>query len=882
MNIDTLEQTLQALVANPDPESFLYDLLRAYDQPKSSITLLQKGSYNLEKKRPNVVLWKQKLYFRYERHLDLHALIDAIKQDTAITRHSPRFLIVTNMQHLVAVDTKTQDTLDIELADLPKYFDFFLPWAGMEKQQFQSENPADVKAAERMGRLYDLIHVDNKGFDRHALNLFLSRLLFCFFAEDTGIFSDNQFTNAVGSHTADDGSDLSNYLQKLFRVLALRERGEFPAFLQAFPYVNGGLFEKDYPVPQFSSKSRKLILECGALNWKAINPDIFGSMIQAVVHDEQRSHMGMHYTSVVNIMKVIEPLFLNELAEELAKAASNEGKLVKLLDRLYHLRIFDPACGSGNFLIIAYKELCKLEIAIFRELQTLNTKWKTAKSGIRLTQFYGIELDDFAHETAKLSLWLAEHQMNMAFREVFGDAKPTLPLQSGGNIVCGNATRLNWETVCPKDPAHETYILGNPPYVGARNQSKNQKEDMHWVFGKINGVNSLDYIACWLFKATIYLKDSSCKCAFVCTNSICQGEQVGLFWPHILSKNVEIDFAHKSFKWTNNAKSNAGVVCVVVGLRNFSNEEKFIFNNGFTKKAVNISPYILDGENIFIHKRKKSLSRIPLMEYGNQPIEGGFLKLSRPEYEELVSENTYARKFIRKVIGGDEFINGIERWCLWIEDKDLTGAKKIASIEKRIDKVREFRKKGGEVASSLINRSHQFRYRHEAKNSFLLIPCTSSENRKYLPIGFFDKDYIAIHSAQVIYDSHSYVFALISSWMHMIWVKVAAGGLETRIRYSSSLCYNTFPFPDISAKQKEKLEDHVFRVLDEREKHPEKTMAQLYDPDKMPEALRQAHHDMDIAIEQCYRAKPFTNDEERLEYLFTLYEEMIAKEKARG
>jgi hypothetical protein len=507
MNIDTLEQKLRTLVANPEAENFLYDVLLAYEQPRASITRLQKGDYNLAK-RGNDVLWKKKVYFSYERHRDLHALIDAFQQDNAIMRHAPRFLLVTNLQQLVAVDTKTNDTLDIALSELPKYFDFFLPWAGMEKQQFQSENPADVKAAERMGRLYDIIHQDNPSFDRHALNIFLSRLLFCFFAEDTGIFKDSQFTNAVGSHTADDGSDLSSYLQKLFRVLALRERGEFPAFLQAFPYVNGGLFEKDYPVPQFSAKSRKLILECGALNWKAINPDIFGSMIQAVVHDEQRSHMGMHYTSVVNIMKVIEPLFLNELAEELEKAAGNEGKLVKLLDRLYHLRIFDPACGSGNFLIIAYKELCKLEIAIFRELQALNTKWKTAKSGIRLTQFYGIELDDFAHETAKLSLWLAEHQMNMAFREVFGDAKPTLPLQSGGNIVCGNATRLNWETVCPKDPAHETYILGNPPYLGYSMQSSQQKEDMIHVLKEIKSYKVLDYIACWFFLGAIYINTS--------------------------------------------------------------------------------------------------------------------------------------------------------------------------------------------------------------------------------------------------------------------------------------------------------------------------------------------------------------------------------------
>ncbi len=473
MNIDDLEKKLQRLVDQPDPTIFLYDLLLAYEQPRASITRLQKGDYNLAK-RGNDVLWKKKVYFSYERHQDLHALIDAFKQDADITRHSPRFLIVTDLKHLVAMDTKTLDTLDISLADLPKHFDFFLPWAGMEKTQFQSENPADVKAAERMGRLYDIIYHDNLGFDRHALNIFLSRLLFCFFAEDTGIFQNGQFTNAVGSHTADDGSDLQNYLHKLFRVLALANRDAFPAFLQAFPYVNGGLFEKDLPVPVFSGKSRKLILECGALNWKAINPDIFGSMIQAVVHDEQRSHLGMHYTSVVNIMKVIEPLFLNELREELDKAAGNENKLAKLLDRLYHLRIFDPACGSGNFLIIAYKELCKLEIGIFRQLQALCPKWKTAKSGIRLTQFYGIEIDDFAHETAKLSLWLAEHQMNMAFREVFGDAKPTLPLQSGGNIVCANATRIPWESVCPKDPAHETYILGNPPYLGYSMQSSQQ------------------------------------------------------------------------------------------------------------------------------------------------------------------------------------------------------------------------------------------------------------------------------------------------------------------------------------------------------------------------------------------------------------------------
>lgn len=881
MNIDTLEQNLRKLVTNPDPDQFLYDLLLAYEQPRASITRLQKGDYNLAK-RGTDVLWKKKVYFSHERHLDLHALIDAIQQDTAITRHAPRFLIVTNMQHLVAVDTKTQNTLDIELVDLPKHFDFFLPWAGMEKQQFQSENPADVKAAERMGRLYDLIHADNKTFDRHALNLFLSRLLFCFFAEDTGIFSDNQFTNAVGSHTADDGSDLSNYLQKLFRVLALRERGEFPAFLQAFPYVNGGLFEKDYPVPQFSAKSRKLILECGALNWKAINPDIFGSMIQAVVHDEQRSHMGMHYTSVVNIMKVIEPLFLNELAEELGKAAGNEGKLVKLLDRLYHLRIFDPACGSGNFLIIAYKELCKLEIAIFRELQTLNIKWKTAKSGIRLTQFYGIELDDFAHETAKLSLWLAEHQMNMAFREVFGDAKPTLPLQSGGNIVCGNATRLNWETVCPKDPAHETYILGNPPYVGSTMQSESQKQDMAAVFKGIKNYKNLDYIACWFFLAARFISDSNIKMAFVSTNSISQGEQVALLWEHVFDLDVEIFFAHQSFRWVNNAKGNAGVTCVIIGLRRKMLSKKDLYSQDMKKEVQNISPYLTSGNNLVVIKKSKPLSFKCEMVKGNQPTDDGNLIFSVDEKNNLELKYPILSQFFKKLYGSSEFIRGNIRWCLWLNSENARNiADSLPEIKIRIDNIRKFREISKDSGTrKLAERPHQFREMREATHELLLISRVSSERRTYIPMGILDNQCI-VADAQVIYDPPTWLFSVISSRMHMTWVRAVAGRLKTDYRYSATLCYNTFPFPDISAKQKEKLEDHVFRVLDEREKHPEKTMAQLYDPDKMPAGLRQAHHDMDIAIEQCYRAKPFTTDEERLEYLFTLYEAMVAKEKKR-
>ena len=578
MNIEKLEKTLQTIAANPNEETFVYDLLLAYELPKASITLLKKGERNLSKNKGEV-LWKKKLFFKKEFDRDLHVLIDDLKNDPVITRQQPRFIIVTDFKMLLALDTKTDDTLDIQMGKLPSHYDFFLPWAGREKTQQISETLADIKAAERMGRLYDIILEENPcetDAERHSLNIFLSRLLFCFFAEDTGIFSDDQFTNAVASHTDVDGSDLQSYLQKLFQVLSIEDRTGYPQFLQNFPYVNGGLFAKEYPVPRFGAKARKIIIECGALNWKEINPDIFGSMIQAVVHSSQRGNLGMHYTSVVNIMKVIEPLFLNDLQEEFEKAGDSKVKLNKLLTRIGNLQIFDPACGSGNFLIIVYKELCRLEIEIFKKLygRQQHVGQVRTLSNIKLTQFYGIELDDFAHETTKLSLWLAEHQMNLAFKAVFNDAKPTLPLQDGGNIVCGNATRLDWEEVCPKEEGTEIYILGNPPYLGARNQDANQKSDVRKVLGTIKGYNNLDYIACWFVKATKYIALGTAQFAFVSTNSISQGTQVAIIWPHIL-KSLEIGFAHQSFKWTNNARGNAGVICVIIGVRNFSKKNKF-------------------------------------------------------------------------------------------------------------------------------------------------------------------------------------------------------------------------------------------------------------------------------------------------------------------
>lgn len=503
-----------------------------------------------------------------------------------------------------------------------------------------------------------------------------------------------------------------------------------------------------------------------------------------------------------------------------------------------------------------------------------------AFSEIKLTQFYGIELDDFAHEVAILSLWLAEHQMNLEFYKAFGRTSPSLPLQNGGNIVHRNATRLDWEEVCPKNIGDEIYILGNPPYLGARLQSKEQKEDMSEVFKGVKNFNNLDYIACWFYKGTSFIKNANAKVAFVSTNSISQGEQVGILWTHILDKNIEIDFAHKSFKWQNNAKSNAAVIVVIIGLRNTSNKSKYLFTENIKHEVKNINAYLVNAENIIVHKQSKPLSKISKMQFGNMPNDGGGLILSTDEKNGLLSEFPDAEKFVRKLLGSYEFINGAERFCLWIKDEFLNEAIKIPFIQQRIEKTKQHRLNSkDDGAKKLANRPHQFRDLSDYKNHAIIVPRVSSERRPYIPCGILYNKEIISDSAQAIYDSENWIKGLISSKIHMIWMRAVGRRLKTDYRYSKDVVYNTFPFPNISQKQKDEITELVFAILDEREKHSQKTLAQLYDPNKIPEGLKNAHHNLDIAIEQCYRSKPFESDEERLEYLFKMYEEMSSKEK---
>ena len=880
MNTTQLYKKLQKLVNPVSKKDFVYDLLSAYGEPKSNITKLKNGTMNKSNVEGQIIRAK-KILFQPADSDSLFTRMEALRNDQRCMRHKPRFFVVTDYKSLLAYDTKVDDTLDIRLDELPKNMEFFMPWSGRERYAEAQENPADVKAAERMARLYDEVLRNNPDAEkdpdeRHKLNVFLSRLLFCFFAEDTDIFPNNIFSKAITELTEDDGSDLDKFLNDLFEVLNTESREGCIDQLCKFPYVNGGLFGDSYDAPKMTQRARRMVIECGALDWSQINPDIFGSMIQAVVDPEQRGGLGMHYTSVPNIMKVIEPLFLNQLQIEFEKAYDDPKKLEKLLNRIRGIRFFDPACGSGNFLIITYKEIRNLEMEIVERRKNLDG-YIPLHSLITLDHFYGIEIDDFAHEVAILSLWLAEHQMNVQFKEKFGNANPALPLREGGMIMQGNATRLNWEHVCPPQDDLEVYIVGNPPYLGSTYQDEDQKADLAFVLGADSPYKNLDYIACWFVKAAQYIEGQNSQFAFVSTNSICQGEQVALLWPHVLRGGLEICFAHRSFKWTNSAQGNAGVTCVVIGIHNQNKRKKIIFEGSHANSVARINPYLIEGSTTYVLKETSPISDLPRMLYGSKPADGGNLFISNEERLEILEEYPEASKLIRKAVGSKEFINAIKRWCLWIGDDDLTLASSIPAIREQIEKVRTFRtasKKKQTVEKA--KEAHKFAEVRETSQGAIVIPRHSSERREYIPFGFEDSSSIVIDSAQAIYDPELYVLGLISSSMHMAWVSTVAGRIKTDYRYSSVLCYNTFPVPKLTKSKKGLLHKCTIKVLDVRDEHIGKTMADLYDPDKMPDDLREAHRQLDLAVDSCYRKKSFDSDSERLEHLFKMYEKMTA------
>ena len=883
-HIETQDALEHLNETKPTGEELVYDLLRIFcGYGDGNIRRIQDGVGN-KIKDGRTVLIPNLIAYRPKGELDFHDEIKAMQADPKIAKHSPRLYVVSDGKTIVAFDPKEQDIYENEVALMWKDFDFFYPLAGIEKIRHMEEAEADVKSAELMAKIFDEIRRHNDIKDKtemHNLNIFMSRLLFCYFAEDTNLFPEPQlFTNSIKQHTAEDGHDLAEFIDRAFLAMSTDDPAildTLPKQFSIFPYVNGGLFEKRVPIPVLSRRARILMIKCGDFDWKDINPDIFGSMIQAVVTPEMRAGLGMHYTSVPNIMKLIRPLFLDGLYEEfgVAKDTHDKKRLRRLLARLGTIKFFDPACGSGNFLIVSYKCIRELEILIWEELRKLGVP-ELPLSNISLQQFYGIEIDDFACDTATLSLWLAEHQMNNKFEEAFGIRPNALPLRPSGHIVCGNACRLDWNTVCPHTADEEVYVMGNPPYLGSRRQNDEQKSDMEFIFHK--NFRELDYISCWFMLGSKYIKDSKAKYAFVSTNSICQGLQMALLWKRIYVNNEEINFVHTSFKWSNNAKHNAGVTVIIVGVSNPKNIKKRIIYSGSNSKIVeNISPLLIDAPTIFVESRMKPLlSNIPTMNFGNMPADGGLFLFTREEKNEFINQEPSSAKFFRQIYGSEEFINGKERWCLWLYGHNISEFDNMPLIMQRIDKVREVRLKSSRP--QLAETPHLFAQITQPLGiNFIIIPSASSERREYIPIGYLDRSKLATNLCLVIGTNDISLFAILTSKMHMAWVKTVGGRLKTDYRYSAQLCYNTFPFPTISEAQKAELANLAQDVLDLREEHFDMTLGEMYKPETMPEDLKEAHHRLDLAVERCYRLEPFTSDEERLECLFKLYIKMTKK-----
>lgn len=865
-------------------EEIPYILLRAFGTTDTYIKRYKDGKGIIS--GFNGLLIKGLLAYRQVSTEALLSELEMMKDDPVVLRAKPRLLITSDGNSIQAYGPKEEESYDNKLKSLWLDFQFFYPLAGVERYRGVDENPADVKAAEKMAKLHDEIRRYNEfssGDDLHDLNIFMTRLLFCFFAEDTGIFEENLFTASISRYTQEDGSDLSEYLSACFNIMDKDLRVGVPSVITQFPYVNGGLFHKQISIPKMGYRARKLILECGGLNWKDINPDIFGSMIQAVVSPSQRGSLGMHYTSVPNIMKVIQPLFLDNLYEEFTRIKVSVKGLRQLLVRISKMKFFDPACGSGNFLIIAYKELRKLEILIWKQISSLKGQYEIPFVNIQLNQFYGIEIDDFAHEVAMLSLWLAEHQMNCMFTCEFTNVQiPALPLRTNGNIVQGNACRVDWNEVCSHTEEEEVFVFGNPPYLGSSLQEEEHKKDMELVFSCFDGWKNLDYISCWFLLGSMYIQGSQSKCAFVSTNSVCQGEQVYLLWNPIFSLNIKIYFAHRSFKWNNNAKHNAGVTCVIIGLMSNNRDSKCILSSDEKYFLVNnITPYLIPSEKqTIVLKRSKSIYLVPTMDYGSKPTDGGNLLLNQQELKDFSADYPNAAIYIKQFVGSDDFINGKYRYCLWIQENQYSNAYAIPLIKERIEKVKLMRLNSKKEATKKdAGRAFQFAECRYKDADCIIIPRHSSENRDYIPMGFLSKGTVVADSAFAVYDAPMWLFGILTSKIHMAWVKIVGGRLETRYRYSAQLCYNTFPFPKISEEKKKQIESAAEEVLLCREDYPDKTLADLYDPDKMPDNLRQAHHALDLIVESCYQDKPFENDEERLECLFKLYEKMTKKEK---
>ncbi|MDG3574765.1 lactate dehydrogenase [Rhizobium sp. YJ-22] len=905
MNAVEIEEEVSKLAGHPfDRAEFPFAFLTAFGNKETTIKRLRTPSANASDIAGGV-LQKSNIHIATCANGMVGETLVALRYSPKTTSNKARFVLATDGITFEAEDLTSGETVACAYSEFADHFGFFLPLAGITTVRQIRESSFDIRATGRLNKLYvELLRDENnsdwaKAERRADMNHFMARLIFCFFAEDTDIFhGEGLFTATVDQMSGRDSSNTHEVIETLFRAMntKIEGRANLPRWANGFPYVNGGLFSGSTEVPRFSKIARSYLLHIGGLNWRKINPDIFGSMIQAVADDEERGALGMHYTSVPNILKVLNPLFLDDLRARLEEAGTNPRLLLNLRRRMSRIRVFDPACGSGNFLVIAYKQMREIEAEINKRRGEPDRR-----TDIPLTNFRGIELRDFPAEIARLALIIAEYQCDVLYRGQKEALAEFLPLDAENWIVSGNALRLDWFNICPptgtsvklhaddlfnsaldqaqiefENEGGETYICGNPPYLGGKGQSVEQKAELASTFGTRDKVGELDYVSGWILKGAEYAAREQAEVAFVATNSINQGAQVHQLWPRIFGVGVEISFAHKDIKWSNNATNNAAVVCSIVGLRKRGRKPKTLFENGLARDVPCIGPYLVPGNETVILQSLSPISHLMPMITGNSPYDGGNLILSPVEKSGVLNEHPHAGSIIRPLYGSNEYLSGDQRYCLWIDDENLSLSKSIPAVQGRIEKTLQFRLSGGQVASGLVSRPHQFRYTHGAKVNSIIVPRVSSERRTYIPSGLLSSECIISDSAQAIYDAELWHLSVLLSLLHMSWVRAVAGRLEMRLRYSSALCYNTFPLPNLTEKNKSDLTRCAEDILLAREAHFPATVADLYDPDAMPADLRAAHERNDEVLERIYIGRRFRNDTERLEKLFELYTKMTA------
>ena len=836
------------------------------------------------------LFWKGMLLVEHKsrgENLD-KAYSQALDYFAGLKEHElPKYVLVSDFARFRLYNLDDNIQQEFKLAELHNNVNLFGFVAGYTQKKYKEEAPVNIKAAEQMGKLHD--ELLESGYRGHELEVLLMRLLFCMFADDTGIFDKNIFTDYIRDKTSADGSDLGGHLTSIFQTVntEIEDRQKnIDESLNDFPYVNGGLFEENLRTVYFNSNMRGVLLECCEFKWNNISPAIFGSMFQSVMNPKQRREIGAHYTTEKNILKLIEPLFLDELRaefEHIKNLKSGRDKRLSVFHKkLAKLKFFDPACGCGNFLVVTYRELRRLEIQILKETHPDQMSMGDWVSSVNVEQFYGIEIEEFPARIAETAMWLIDHQMNIELSVAVDLQRPSLPLVKSAHILIkGNALQVDWAEFAPRDEID--YIIGNPPFSGARLMNKEQKRDMANVFKGLKGFNNLDYVSAWYLKAAQYINNiSHCKVAFVSTNSITQGEQVGVLWKELFGNhNIKIHFAHRTFKWSNEARGIAAVFVVIIGFSNFEVKDKYIWEyeqpdaEAHEVRVGNINSYLVDADNIFILNRNESLCSVPGISFGSMPNDGGHLLLTDEEKDEFLKKEPQAVPYILPLISAKEFLNNKKRWCIWLLNASPSEINKCPEIKKRIQHVKEKRENSTrEATKKLSDTPGLFGEIRQPQDNYVLIPRHSSERRKYIPLGFLPPEYIVSDSCLAVGNTTLYHFGFLTSQMHMAWVKTVCGRIKSDYRYSNEIVYNNYPWPkNASDKNKAAVEAAAQGILDTRLNYPDSSLADLYDPLTMPPDLVKAHNALDRAVDKCYRGKAFTNEIERLEYLFMLYKQ---------